>query len=135
MHSRRASGQHQDHQCYGDGRLSLWAVGSSERKRRLSCGRCRAQLPPRRLHPNGLDAWAEVKQRGYEGLVAKHEASVPITPLAGSLVSADWWFLDELVLLVAWWRVGLAGRLAEISMITLGRHALEVPRVNGACEA
>ena len=91
--------------------------------------------PPRRLHPNGLDAWAEVKQRGYEGLVAKHEASVPITPLAGSLVSADWWFLDELVLLVAWWRVGLAGRLAEISMITLGRHALEVPRVNGACEA
>jgi bifunctional non-homologous end joining protein LigD len=30
----------------------------------------------RRLHPHGLDAWAEVKQSGYEGLVAKREASV-----------------------------------------------------------
>jgi len=32
--------------------------------------------PARRLHPHGIDAWAEVKQRGYEGLVAKREASV-----------------------------------------------------------
>src|SRR5438445_8848832 len=31
--------------------------------------------PARRLHPHGLDAWGEVKQRGYEGLVAKCEAS------------------------------------------------------------
>ena len=30
----------------------------------------------RRLNPHGLDAWAEVKQRGYEGLVAKREASL-----------------------------------------------------------
>lgn len=30
----------------------------------------------RRLHPHGLDAWAAVKQRGYEGLVAKRDASV-----------------------------------------------------------
>jgi bifunctional non-homologous end joining protein LigD len=29
----------------------------------------------RRLHPHGLDAWSEVKQRGYEGMVAKREAS------------------------------------------------------------
>ena len=30
----------------------------------------------RRLSPHGLDAWAKVKQRGYEGLVAKREVSV-----------------------------------------------------------
>jgi bifunctional non-homologous end joining protein LigD len=29
----------------------------------------------RRLNPHGLDAWAEVKQRNYEGLVAKRETS------------------------------------------------------------
>jgi hypothetical protein len=28
----------------------------------------------RRLAPNGLDAWARVLERGYEGLVAKDEA-------------------------------------------------------------
>ena len=31
--------------------------------------------PVRRLAPDGLDAWAEVVERGYEGLVAKDEAS------------------------------------------------------------
>ena len=31
--------------------------------------------PVRRLAPDGLDAWAEVVGRGYEGLVAKDEAS------------------------------------------------------------
>ena len=30
-------------------------------------------FPARRLPPHGLDAWATVKKRGYEGLVAKHE--------------------------------------------------------------
>jgi len=30
----------------------------------------------RRLAPNGLDAWAQVLERGYEGLVAKDDASV-----------------------------------------------------------
>jgi ATP-dependent DNA ligase len=30
----------------------------------------------RRLAPNGLEAWAQVTARGFEGLVAKHEASV-----------------------------------------------------------
>jgi len=32
-------------------------------------------FPVRRLAPNGLDAWAQVVERGYEGLVAKDEAS------------------------------------------------------------
>ena len=31
--------------------------------------------PVRRLAPNGLDAWAQVLASGYEGLVAKDEAS------------------------------------------------------------
>jgi ATP-dependent DNA ligase len=30
----------------------------------------------RRLAPNGVDAWAQVIERGYEGFVAKDEASV-----------------------------------------------------------
>jgi len=29
----------------------------------------------RRLAPDGLEAWAQVVERGYEGLVAKDEAS------------------------------------------------------------
>jgi bifunctional non-homologous end joining protein LigD len=33
-------------------------------------------LPVRRLAANGLDAWAQVVGSGYEGLVAKDEASV-----------------------------------------------------------
>ena len=32
-------------------------------------------LPARRLADNGLDAWAQVLERGYEGLVGKDEAS------------------------------------------------------------
>jgi ATP-dependent DNA ligase len=32
-------------------------------------------LPVRRLAANGLDAWARVVGNGYEGLVAKDEAS------------------------------------------------------------
>jgi bifunctional non-homologous end joining protein LigD len=32
-------------------------------------------LPCRRLPADGTEAWAEVQQRGLEGLVAKHEAS------------------------------------------------------------
>jgi ATP-dependent DNA ligase len=32
-------------------------------------------LPARRLTENGLDAWDEVLERGYEGLVAKDPAS------------------------------------------------------------
>ena len=32
-------------------------------------------FPVRRLAPDGLEAWAQVIERGYEGLVAKDEAS------------------------------------------------------------
>src|SRR6266508_3235970 len=32
-------------------------------------------LPARRLPAHGLEAWAEVQRRGYEGLVAKDESS------------------------------------------------------------
>jgi bifunctional non-homologous end joining protein LigD len=32
-------------------------------------------LPSRRLAPDGLEAWAQVVERGYEGLVGKDEAS------------------------------------------------------------
>ena len=33
-------------------------------------------FPVRRLAPDGLEAWAQVVERGYEGLVAKDEASL-----------------------------------------------------------
>jgi bifunctional non-homologous end joining protein LigD len=33
-------------------------------------------FPVRRLAPDGLEAWALVVERGYEGYVAKDEASV-----------------------------------------------------------
>jgi bifunctional non-homologous end joining protein LigD len=42
-------------------------------------------LPVRRLPRNGLEAWAAVLERGYEGLVAKDEAS----PYRGG-VSRSW---------------------------------------------
>jgi bifunctional non-homologous end joining protein LigD len=42
-------------------------------------------FPARRLPPHGLDAWATVKQRGYEGLVAKDEQS----PYRGG--ATRWW--------------------------------------------
>ena len=32
-------------------------------------------LPVRRLTANGLEAWAQVLERGYEGYVGKYEAS------------------------------------------------------------
>ena len=35
----------------------------------------RLLLPARRLAGSGLEAWAEVERRGYEGLVAKDESS------------------------------------------------------------
>jgi bifunctional non-homologous end joining protein LigD len=35
----------------------------------------RLVLPARRLADNGLDAWQEVRARGYEGLVGKDEAA------------------------------------------------------------
>jgi ATP-dependent DNA ligase len=35
----------------------------------------RLALPARRLAPDGFEAWAQVLERGYEGLVGKDEAS------------------------------------------------------------
>jgi ATP-dependent DNA ligase len=34
----------------------------------------RANIPARPLTPDGLDAWKQVIERGYEGYVAKDEA-------------------------------------------------------------
>jgi bifunctional non-homologous end joining protein LigD len=39
----------------------------------------RLLLPARRLSGSGLEAWREVEQRGYEGLVAKDESSLYIS--------------------------------------------------------
>ena len=36
----------------------------------------RLRLPARRLSRSRLEAWAELQQRGYEGLVAKDETSL-----------------------------------------------------------
>jgi bifunctional non-homologous end joining protein LigD len=36
----------------------------------------RLLLPARRLSGSGVEAWSEVERRGYEGLVAKDEASL-----------------------------------------------------------
>ena len=38
----------------------------------------RLLLPARRFSGSGLDAWKEVAERGYEGLVAKDESSLYI---------------------------------------------------------
>ena len=38
----------------------------------------RLLLPARRLSASGLESWREVEARGYEGLVAKDEASLYI---------------------------------------------------------
>ena len=48
-----------------------------ERRPRLEALLAHADLvhPVRRLAPNGLEAWAQVLERGYEGLVAKDDAS------------------------------------------------------------
>ena len=47
---------------------------SSERLRSRLARRC-PRDKVRRLAPEGMDAWAEVIERGYEGLVAKDEVS------------------------------------------------------------
>ena len=62
----------------------LYARGKDLRKRALRVRRNVLEelaagqhlvLPARRLADNGLDAWAQVLERGYEGLVGKDEAS------------------------------------------------------------
>lgn len=62
----------------------LYARGKDLRKRPLRLRRNvveelideqRLILPARRLAPNGFEAWAQVLERGYEGMVGKDEAS------------------------------------------------------------
>jgi len=62
----------------------LYARGKDLRKRALRVRRNVLEeiadgqhlvLPARRLADNGLEAWAQVLERGYEGLVGKDEAS------------------------------------------------------------
>ena len=44
-------------------------------------------LPVRRLAPDGLAAWQQVVERGFEGYVAKDERSVALPPRACSAAS------------------------------------------------
>jgi bifunctional non-homologous end joining protein LigD len=62
----------------------LYARGKDLRKRSLRVRRNVLEdlvdgqqlvLPARRLAANGLEAWAQVIERGYKGLVGKDEAS------------------------------------------------------------
>jgi bifunctional non-homologous end joining protein LigD len=62
----------------------LYARGKDLRKRPLRVRRNGLEeivegqqlvLPARRLADNGLEAWGQVLERGYEGLVGKDEAS------------------------------------------------------------
>ena len=41
-------------------------------------------FPVRRLAPDGLESWAQVVERGFEGYVAKDERSVALPPRACS---------------------------------------------------
>lgn len=62
---------------YVEGR-DLRALPLRERRAALESALQNDQVvlfPARRLAPNGLEAWAEVIERGYEGLVGKDEAS------------------------------------------------------------
>jgi ATP-dependent DNA ligase len=62
---------------YRDGR-DLSARPLRDRRARLEDIVAGSELvfPVRRLAPDGLKAWAQVIERGYEGYVAKDEASV-----------------------------------------------------------
>jgi hypothetical protein len=47
----------------------------------------------RRLAPDGLAAWQQVVERGFEGYVAKDELSVALPPRACSAASV--WFMSS----------------------------------------
>ena len=61
---------------YCEGR-DLTARPLRDRRTRLEDGVAGSELvfPVRRLAPDGLEAWKQVTERGYEGYVAKDEAS------------------------------------------------------------
>ena len=46
-------------------------------------------LPVRRLPAGGVEAWAEVQRRGYEGMVAKDESAAAVHPAHGSRSRCD----------------------------------------------
>ena len=62
---------------YRDGR-DLTACPLADRRARLEDVVAGSELvfPVRRLAPDGLESWAQVVERGFEGGVAKDEASV-----------------------------------------------------------
>ena len=81
----------------------------------------------RRLHAHGLEAWAEVKQRGYEGLVAKREASAY---RAGA--TRDWLKVKvrhEGRFVVVGMDVPLAGACSLLLAARVGRRLVYVGRV------
>jgi len=62
-------------------------------------------LIARRLSGNGLEAWAEVKRKGYEGLVAKREDS----PYVPGAVTANWFKVKHRIR-VGWPEEGIERR-------------------------
>jgi hypothetical protein len=63
-------------------------------------------FPVRRLAPDGLEAWKQVVERGYEGLVAKDEASAYAGPADEAVAEGEAEGLDAR-------RGPLAGRISE----------------------
>jgi ATP-dependent DNA ligase len=56
-------------------RLSRGVIESSRAPLEEAVTGSHRPFPVRRLAANGLEAWAQVLERGYEGYVAKDEAS------------------------------------------------------------
>jgi ATP-dependent DNA ligase len=54
-------------------------------------------FPVRRLAPDGVAAWAQVIERGYEGLVAKDAASAyrPGRRAGGSVKQKNWTVAED----------------------------------------
>lgn len=62
--------------CYCNGRdLSRRPLGERRLRLKNLVDGSERVMPVRRLAPNGLEAWAQVLASGYEGMVAKDEAS------------------------------------------------------------
>ena len=58
----------------------------------------RLVLPVRRLSADGLEAWAEVQRRGYEGLLAKEDQEFPfpdfeVDPVHGDVNRPRSWYI------------------------------------------
>ena len=82
----------------------------------------------RRLSPHGLDAWAEIKQRNYEGLVAKREASRYRAGRTRDWLKVKLRYEGRFVV------VGLAGACSLLLAARIGRRLSYVGRAEwGAC--